>query len=227
VRNSQDIIYARREMHKLGANIPLIAKIEKHEALNELHEIIHSADGIMVARGDLGIEVALEEVPIVQKEGETPHLSATVVQSADRLRVSEIQTHISDAVKRPFSQTRIGPLLIDRKNSFLNRTLLKLLHFTIYNFPKFYVSKGGGGISVSSLLNHNDADFDFRPVAFGPTAYTFCMTTVKKTPEGRSVLKIGVGWDHRCGGGNEMAEGIKGLSRIMAANDPQTLEQFL
>ena len=58
VRNSQDILYARREMHKLGANIPLIAKIEKHEALDDLDTILQNVDGIMVARGDLGLEIA-------------------------------------------------------------------------------------------------------------------------------------------------------------------------
>jgi pyruvate kinase len=53
VRNSQDILYARREMKKLGAKIPIIAKIEKHEALDNLATILENVDAIMVARGDL------------------------------------------------------------------------------------------------------------------------------------------------------------------------------
>ncbi len=48
-------------------NIPIIAKLERPEALNNLHEIIHAADGVMVARGDLGVEMAPESVPIIQK----------------------------------------------------------------------------------------------------------------------------------------------------------------
>lgn len=162
----------------------------------------------------------------LQENGRT-HLSATVVPNADELPVPAIQSHISDALKRPFSETRIGPMLVGHKNTFLRRLMLRVLHFVIYNFPRFYVSKGGGGISVSSLLNHQDPDFDFRPVAFGPTALTFCMTTVKKNEDGRSIMKIGVGWDHRCGGGNEYIEALKGLSHIMAAKDPATLEKFL
>ncbi|HEY2921867.1 MAG TPA: pyruvate kinase, partial [Candidatus Binatia bacterium] len=54
VRNSQDILYARREMQNLGATIPIIAKIEKHEALDQINEILDNVEGIMVARGDLG-----------------------------------------------------------------------------------------------------------------------------------------------------------------------------
>ncbi len=166
-------------------------------------------------------------MPIIQHEGGVPHLSATVVPEADRLRVNEIHGHISDALKRPFSDTKIGPLLIGHKNTFFRRFVLRLLHFTIYNFPRFYLSKKGGGISVSSLLNQQDPDFDFRPVAFGPTALTFCMTTVKKNSEGRSIMKIGVGWDHRCGGGNEYIEALKGFAHIIGAKDRETLEEFL
>ena len=68
VRRAADLDLPRAIMKELGIRRPIIAKIEKQEALNELAEIVHAADAIMVARGDLGIEVALEEVPIVQKE---------------------------------------------------------------------------------------------------------------------------------------------------------------
>jgi pyruvate kinase len=68
VRSRQDILEAREFMSSLDADIPIIAKIEKHEALNHLDEILEVVDGIMVARGDLGVEVPLEQVPIIQKE---------------------------------------------------------------------------------------------------------------------------------------------------------------
>ena len=67
VRNSNDIVYARGEMKKRGAAIPIIAKIEKHEALDHIDGILEEVDGIMVARGDLGIEIPLERIPAMQK----------------------------------------------------------------------------------------------------------------------------------------------------------------
>ncbi len=68
VRSRQDVLDAREFMRSLGADIPIIAKIEKHEALSRLDEILAEVDGLMVARGDLGVEIPLEQVPVVQKQ---------------------------------------------------------------------------------------------------------------------------------------------------------------
>jgi pyruvate kinase len=88
VRNSQDILYARREMHQRGANIPLIAKIEKHEALDELEGILENVDGIMVARGDLGLEIAQQRIPAMQKMmiRQANHLGKPVITATQMLR---------------------------------------------------------------------------------------------------------------------------------------------
>lgn len=67
VRKAEDVIAARRFIEEKGSDIPIIAKIEKHEALQNIDEIISVVDGIMVARGDLGVETPLEKVPLVQK----------------------------------------------------------------------------------------------------------------------------------------------------------------
>ena len=67
VRSADDIMRVRTFMQERGRHVPIIAKIEKHEALEDLDNIIDAADGIMVARGDLGIEIPLEQVPLVQK----------------------------------------------------------------------------------------------------------------------------------------------------------------
>ena len=69
VRRAQDILQIRKMLKKKGKEeISLIAKIEKREALRNIDEIIKAADGIMIARGDLGVEIPLEKVPLAQKE---------------------------------------------------------------------------------------------------------------------------------------------------------------
>ena len=68
VREAGDVRQIRQFLQAKGADVPLVAKIEKHEAVDNIDEIIAEADGIMVARGDLGVEIPLKRVPIVQKE---------------------------------------------------------------------------------------------------------------------------------------------------------------
>ena len=68
VRSAQDIIDVHKIMDEEGTRLPVIAKIEKPQAVANLQEIVESFDGIMVARGDLGVELPLEEVPLVQKQ---------------------------------------------------------------------------------------------------------------------------------------------------------------
>ncbi len=67
VRSVREVSEAREFIRSLGADTPIIAKIEKHEALGRLEEILAVSDGLMVARGDLGVEVPLEQVPLIQK----------------------------------------------------------------------------------------------------------------------------------------------------------------
>ncbi len=68
VRSSIDVQHLISKVRVHGSNAGIIAKIEKPEALNEIDDIIQQADGIMVARGDLGIEIASERVPLIQKD---------------------------------------------------------------------------------------------------------------------------------------------------------------
>lgn len=67
VRNAADYDDVQRIMDEVGIHVPVIAKIEKPQAVTNLEEIIKKFEGIMVARGDLGVELPLEQVPLVQK----------------------------------------------------------------------------------------------------------------------------------------------------------------
>jgi pyruvate kinase len=84
VRSAEDIKRTRHFISALGADTPIIAKIEKPEAIDNLAGIIAAADGIMVARGDLGVEMSPEQVPLLQKRiisacnlAEKPVITAT------------------------------------------------------------------------------------------------------------------------------------------------------
>lgn len=67
VRSAADVVELKEIIAKSGVNAKVIAKIEKPEALNEIDEIIKATDAIMVARGDLGVEIEIEKVPLIQK----------------------------------------------------------------------------------------------------------------------------------------------------------------
>lgn len=68
VRDASDIVRVHEIMDEVGRRVPVIAKIEKPQAVEHIDEIVDAFDGLMVARGDLAVELPLEAVPIVQKE---------------------------------------------------------------------------------------------------------------------------------------------------------------
>ena len=68
VTTAEDITGVRAVLKELGASIPIIAKIERAEALANFNRILDAVDGVMVARGDLGVELPLERVPLIQKD---------------------------------------------------------------------------------------------------------------------------------------------------------------
>jgi len=68
VTEAEDIVGVKKLMREKYTEIPIIAKIERGEAVKNLDIILANADGIMVARGDLGVDIPLEKVPLVQKE---------------------------------------------------------------------------------------------------------------------------------------------------------------
>ena len=68
VRKADDLLVCRSVVEEHGGKVPLIAKIEKHEAVENFDSIVAASQAVMVARGDLGVEIELEKVPLVQKE---------------------------------------------------------------------------------------------------------------------------------------------------------------
>ena len=67
VRTGEDVRYARAHLNQLNSQAPVMAKLERRECIDNLDDILREVDGIMVARGDLGVEMPMEEVPVIQK----------------------------------------------------------------------------------------------------------------------------------------------------------------
>src|SRR5215467_660881 len=67
VRSASDILACKKVINDHGGNVPIIAKIKKHEAVDNIDNIVAASQAVMVARGDLGVEIDLEKVPLVQK----------------------------------------------------------------------------------------------------------------------------------------------------------------
>jgi pyruvate kinase len=68
VRRAEDVVLAKTAVRRAGSDVPVIAKLEKPEAIENLDAILSVADGVMVARGDLGVEMNPETVPVIQKQ---------------------------------------------------------------------------------------------------------------------------------------------------------------
>ncbi len=112
VKNKKDIDQLRDMIEKSGKEVQIIAKIERHEAVKNLTEIIKASDGVMVARGDLGTDIPAEQVPIVQKRiiklanryGK-PVITATQVLQSMVKESRATRAEISDAANAVFDHT--------------------------------------------------------------------------------------------------------------------------
>jgi len=112
VRSARDVRELKALLRKRRANLPVIAKIEKPEALGDLDAILREADGIMVARGDLGVELPAQDVPEIQKrlirranEEEIPVITATQMLESMIEHARPTRAEASDVANAIFDGT--------------------------------------------------------------------------------------------------------------------------
>jgi pyruvate kinase len=112
VRRAEDVMAAKRAVARAGYHVPIIAKIEKPEAIDNLDAILEIADGVMVARGDLGVEMNPERVPVVQKmliakarEARKPVITATQMLESMTENPRPTRAEASDVANAIFDGT--------------------------------------------------------------------------------------------------------------------------
>ncbi|WP_299486829.1 pyruvate kinase [Acaryochloris sp. IP29b_bin.137] len=127
VRNPADMIEIKEIIANAGKSIPVIAKIEKHEAITQMEEILNLCDGVMIARGDLGVELPAEDVPILQKR---------LIATANRLGIPVITaTQMLDSMVNSPRPTRAE--VSDVANAILDGTDAVMLsnEAAVGNYP--------------------------------------------------------------------------------------------
>jgi pyruvate kinase len=172
VRSAEDVVLLRHELKQKGGKIPIIAKIETADALKHLEDIVTVSDGVMVARGDLGVEASLELIPYYQKriiqlanQQGKPVITATQMlesmisnESPTRAEITDIANSILDGtdVMMLSGETAIGrhPVQTVQRMAAIAETTEK----TLYPFDRL-------GICTKPETPHSEATAMARLVA--------------------------------------------------------------
>lgn len=179
VRNAKDIEVLRKLLKKYKSNAKIIAKIETPEAVQNIDAIIHATDAVMVARGDLAIEVGAENVPYIQKQiirkcndAGKPVITATQMlesmvrnQVPTRAEVSDVANAILDGTDAVMlsEETAVGEFPIETVE-IMARTALKA-ESTILTHRRITVAEDNLVDSVSSSVVHVAEDINAKLIA--------------------------------------------------------------
>jgi pyruvate kinase len=167
VRSASDYNLIKSKVEKLGYTTPIMAKIEKWEAVENLDSIINTFDAVMVARGDLGVELPLERVPLIQKDvikkasqtGKPVVIATQILDSMTerpvptRAEVSDIANAILDGADTLMvtGETAAGKHP-EKVIKVLNR-VIKETEFSI-NYEEFYIEPDSENINTARAISH-------------------------------------------------------------------------
>ena len=205
------------KQHGANARIPWTAFLVKVAALmaKEVPEANRVLFKTFTGWRFLQFDYVTINVPVLIKIRGSYHLSAVTIKDADRRDIDEIAQEIRAAKSRTLDELPVSKLIIGRRNSFWNRLRLRLIHAVVARSPRAYAKLGGGGLSVSSLLNHVGDQAQSRPYAFGATALTICASSLEER-DGKHWLKLGLGCDHLTGGGELAMRAVRMLQDCAA-----------
>jgi pyruvate kinase len=162
VRKAEDIIQLKDWLSKNGKSIPVIAKIEKKEAIDSFDSILNAVDGIMVARGDLGVELSPARVPIIQKEiikrcNETGKLVITATQMLESMINSPIPTRAeaADVANAVWDGTDVVMLSGETSVGKFPVETVKMMNEIITNAEQHYSSNENIKFQIPEALEEN------------------------------------------------------------------------
>jgi pyruvate kinase len=143
VRSANDILQAKKIIVEYKKEILVIAKIEKPEAIQNLMEIIDAADGAMIARGDLGVEIPLERIPVLQKkiiclcqEKGKPVIIATQMLESMRQNSRPTRAEVSDVANAIFDGTDAVMLSAETATGYFPIETVKTMDKIIFEAEK-------------------------------------------------------------------------------------------
>jgi len=162
VRKAEDILQLKEWLGKKGKSIPVIAKIEKKEAIDAFDFILNSADGIMVARGDLGVELSPAKVPVIQKEiiklcNETGKLVITATQMLESMINSPIPTRAeaADVANAVWDGSDVVMLSGETSVGKYPIETVKMMHEIIINAEQYFIMNENIKFQVPEALEEN------------------------------------------------------------------------
>ena len=172
VRSSKDLIELKEWLKDKKQNIPVIAKIEKKEAINDFDSILKACEGIMIARGDLGVELSPQEVPFIQKQiikkcNEEGKLVITATQMLESMIHSPIPTRAeaSDVANAVWDGTDVVMLSGETSIGKFPVQSVRMMNEVILNSEKHPVNKSRLDFVIPDNLEENLFDSVFRGIS--------------------------------------------------------------
>ena len=201
VQGPEDAAPARQIMDEFGTALPLIAKIEKPQAVSALPEIIEAFDGIMVARGDLGVEYPLEQVPLVQKraivlarQAAKPVIVATQMLESmvgaprpTRAEASDVANAVLDGADALMqsAETSVGSYPVDAV-----ATMAKIVVAAERAWPDFPAPSAGRPASTGCAIARAAAEVGSVVGAKALVAFTMTGETARRLARHRSPIPL-------------------------------------
>jgi len=204
VRTSADVLAVRKLLSAHNADMPVIAKIEKPQAIEHLEEIFEVADGVMVARGDLGVEMPPEKVPVVQKhiirraaDWRKPVITATQMLESMVENPRPTRAEASDVANAILDGTDAVMLSAETASGKHPREAVSIMHRIIMETEKHMGADGNHlrrrhkpNLSISETIcesvAHAAEDLDMRAIG----VFTATGTTARLISEYRPKARI-------------------------------------